>query len=73
MVIKNQQLPTHTVVLRRRTVEARTGLSRSTIYLRMAQGTFPKSIPLGPRAIGWLESEVEAWLQAQVASVRNDG
>ena len=73
MVIKYQQLPTHTVVLRRRTVEARTGLSRSTIYLRMAQGTFPKSIPLGPRAIGWLESEVEAWLQAQVASVRNDG
>ena len=70
MVIKNQQLPTHTVVLRRRTVEARTGLSRSTIYLRMAQGSFPKSIPLGPRAIGWLEAEVEAWLQAQVASAR---
>lgn len=72
MVIKNQQVPTPTVVLRRRTVEARTGLSRSTIYLRMAQGTFPKSIPLGPRAIGWLEVEVEAWLQAQVASVRTD-
>lgn len=72
MVIKNLQVPIHTVVLRRRTVEARTGLSRSTIYLRMAQGTFPKSIPLGPRAIGWLEAEVEAWLQAQVASVRND-
>ena len=70
MVSKNQQLPTHMVILRRRTVEDRTGLSRSTIYLRMAQGTFPKSIPLGPRAIGWLESEVEAWLQAQVASVR---
>ena len=72
MVIKNQQVPTPTVVLRRRAVEARTGLSRSTIYLRMAQGTFPKSIPLGPRTIGWLEAEVEAWLQAQVASVRND-
>lgn len=72
MVIKNLQVPIHTVVLRRRTVEARTGLSRSTIYLRMAQGTFPKSIPLGPRAIGWLEAEIEAWLQAQVASVRND-
>ena len=70
MVIKSQQHPTHTVILRRRVVEARTGLSRSTIYLRMTQGTFPKSIPLGPRAIGWLESEVEAWLQAQVASVR---
>lgn len=70
MVIKNQQVPTHTVILRRRTVEARTGLSRSTIYLRMAQDTFPKSIPLGPRAVGWLENEVEAWLQGQVAQVR---
>ena len=71
MVTKNQQAPTYTVVLRRRTVEARTGLSRSTIYLRMAQGTFPKSVPLGVRAVGWLEDEIEAWLQAQVASVRN--
>lgn len=70
MVNNNQQHPTQTVVLRRPAVQARTGLSRSTIYLRMAQGTFPKSVPLGPRAIGWLEHEVEAWLQAQVASVR---
>ncbi len=67
MVIKNQQLPTHTVVLRRRTVEARTGLSRSTIYLRMAQGTFPKSIPLGPRAIGWSEEEVSSWIAERIA------
>jgi len=72
MVNKNQQVPIPTVILRRRTVEARTGLSRSTIYLRMSQGSFPKSIPLGPRAIGWLEAEIEAWLQAQVASVRAD-
>ena len=72
MVNKNQQVPIPTVILRRRTVEARTGLSRSTIYLRMSQGNFPKSIPLGPRAIGWLEAEIEAWLQAQVASVRAD-
>ena len=61
----------HTI-LRLPEVKRSTGLSRSTIYLRMAQGTFPKSVPLGPRAIGWLESEIEAWLQAQVASVRND-
>ena len=70
MVIKSQQVPTPTVILRRKEVQARTGLSRSTIYLRMAQGTFPKMIPLGPRAVGWVESEVEAWLQAQVAMAR---
>ena len=58
MVIKSQQVPGPTVILRRKEVQARTGLSRSTIYLRVSQGSFPKSVPLGPRAVGWLESEV---------------
>ena len=70
MAEKNPQHPTPTIILRRQAGQARTGLSRSTIYLRVAQGTFPRPIPLGPRAVGWLEGEVEAWLQAQVASVR---
>jgi prophage regulatory protein len=41
-------------------------LSRSTIYLRVAQGTFPKAVSLGARAVGWLESEVDEWLNARV-------
>lgn len=49
-------------ILRRKQVESRTGLSRSTIYLRMQNGTFPKPIRLGPRAVGWVESEIENWL-----------
>ena len=73
MAEKNPQLPTPTIILRRKDVQVRTGLSRSTIYLRVAQGTFPRPIPLGLRAVGWLEGEVEAWLQAQVASVRRSG
>lgn len=73
MAENNPQRLTPTVILRRQSVQARTGLSRSTIYLRIAQGTFPRSIPLGPRAVGWLENEIEAWLQAQVASVRRTG
>ena len=56
-----------TAILRRRTVEARTGLSRSTIYLRIAQGTFPKSIALGPRTIGWSEEEVSSWIAERIA------
>jgi prophage regulatory protein len=51
-------------ILRRKQVEARTGLSRSTIYLRIQEGTFPKPISLGARAVGWLEHEIEAWLVA---------
>jgi prophage regulatory protein len=58
-------------ILRRKQVELRTGLSRSTIYQRIANGTFPKPISLGGlRAVGWLESEVEGWLVSQVEQSR---
>ncbi len=51
-------------ILRRKQVEARTGLSRSTIYLRIQEGTFPRPINLGARAVGWVENEIEAWLES---------
>lgn len=44
-----------------------TGLSRSTIYLRMAKGSFPLSISLGERAVGWLHTDIAHWLDARVA------
>lgn len=50
-----------------------TGLSRSTIYLRMSKGDFPKSISLGDRAVGWLQEEVNQWLEERVAVSRNTG
>jgi len=53
-------------ILRRTDVEARTGLSRSTIYLRLSQGTFPKPVNLGGRAVGWVASEVDAWLADRI-------
>lgn len=53
-------------VLRLPSVIARTGLSRSSIYLRISEGQFPAPIPLGPRAVGWLDSDIEAWLAARV-------
>ena len=49
-------------ILRRGRVQERTGLSRSTIYDRIKDGTFPKPIQLGPRSVGWVESEIEDWL-----------
>ena len=58
-------------ILRRKQVESRTGLSRSTIYARIAEGSFPRPIDLGGgRAVGWLESEIDAWLQALIESSR---
>jgi prophage regulatory protein len=59
-------------ILRRKQVEKRTGLSRSTIYLRIQEGSFPRPINLGERAVGWLENEIEAWLVARI-EIRNNG
>ena len=58
-------------MLRLPTVKSRTGLSRSSIYLRISEGTFPKQILLGKRTIGWVESEIEAWLSNQIEQSRN--
>ena len=42
-------------------------MSRSTLYKAMREGRFPNSVPLGPRAVGWLEQEVSGWIEARVA------
>ena len=61
---------THSI-LRLPAVKASTGLSRSTIYLRIAQGVFPRPVSLGARAVGWPASEVAA-LNAARISGRSD-
>ena len=60
---------THTI-LRLPNVKASTGLSRSTIYLRISQGTFPKPVKLGGRAVGWVQTEIQEWLQRQIEASR---
>lgn len=62
---------THSI-LRLPDVKSRTGLSRSTIYLRISEGSFPVPISLGGRAVGWLEDEIQAWLQGQVEARANN-
>ena len=61
----------HTI-LRLADVKRTTGLSRSTIYLRIGQGNFPKPVSLGGRAVGWLEAEIQEWLQPRVDASRQD-
>jgi len=56
-------------IIRLPEVKNKTGLSRSSIYLRMSNGKFPLSISLGgSRAIGWLESDIEQWLEDCIAA-----
>jgi len=57
-------------ILRRKQVEARTGLSRSTIYAFISEGMFPKPINLGNRAVGWIEAEIDAWLKSCIETSR---
>lgn len=59
-----------TSILRLPAVKARTGLSRSTIYLRVSDGKFPKPVSLGGRAVGWIESEVQQWLEQRIEASR---
>lgn len=54
-------------ILRLDDVLRATGLSEPTIYRFMDAGTFPRPIPLGERAKGWLSREVAAWQRARVA------
>lgn len=54
-------------ILRRRGVEALTGLSRSTIYAMMSKGEFPRPIAIGSRAVGWAEDDISAWLEGRRA------
>ena len=45
----------------------RTGLCRSTIYNRIADGKFPAPVPLGGRAVGWVEKDVNTWVKSRIA------
>ncbi|HXZ33351.1 MAG TPA: AlpA family transcriptional regulator [Terriglobales bacterium] len=58
-------------ILRLPTVKARTGLSRSSIYLQVANGSFPRPISLGARAVGWIESEIEGWIACKIRESRS--
>ena len=53
-------------------VMRRTGLGRSTIYKKIADGEFPRQIKLGDRAVGWLDDEIDAYNQARIDESRSD-
>ena len=59
-------------LLRLPAIKACTGLSRSTLYLRIADGTFPKPVSLGARAVGWPSDDVQALLAARIAGWSNN-
>ena len=54
-------------VLRIFEVSDRTGLPRSSIYAKIQTGDFPRPIKLGARSVGWLEADINSWLDEKVS------
>lgn len=57
-------------LLRRKETLARTGLSNSSMYERIAKSTFPAPVKIGPRAVGWVESEIDDWIAERIRESR---
>lgn len=61
-------LRSKTRVLRLEEVCSIVGLARPTIYWQMRRGIFPQRIQLGPRSVGWLEADIQKWLDERVSA-----
>lgn len=59
-------MPAPDRIIRLKTVLARTGLSRSTIYRKMAEGTFPAQFKISTNGTGWKESDINQWVENPV-------
>jgi prophage regulatory protein len=60
-------------IIRLKTVLERTGLSRSTLYRKIQQGTFPKQIRISERCAGWRQSAVSEWLRNPIFYNSDEG
>jgi prophage regulatory protein len=69
----HQKIHHDLAILRLPQVAQRTGLSRSTLYQYIKDGEFPRPVPLGLRAVGWLESEIIDWIASRVKLARDGG
>lgn len=58
-------------LIRLEDVKALTGLSRSSIYKFIAEGTFPAQIKLGERIAAWILSEIQEWIDNRIAESRS--
>jgi prophage regulatory protein len=73
----NKEFPSQTSgpvpVLRLPAVKSRVGLGRSSIYSALARGEFPAPVKLGERAVGWIESDIDAWISTRINATRGRG
>lgn len=67
MAIKTNHTPPVRRFIKLREVKTYTSLSASEIYRRIAAGTFPAQVTLGPKSVAWVESEIVDWCDALAA------
>lgn len=60
-------------LLRLAQVKEQVPIPTSAIYAAIADGTFPKQIKIGARTVAWLESDIQAWIDARIAESKEDG
>ena len=70
MAFKPSPSPSRPSISRLKATTARTGLSRAVLYKLKAKGEFPPSIQLSDRSIGWLDSDIDEWINARKAASR---
>ena len=58
-------------ILKLKEVLNRTGLGKTSLYALIKNSDFPKQIPLGSRAVGWLENEVDRWILNRIEARNN--
>lgn len=68
MTLSKEQQTENNRFIRRKEVQAKTGLGASSIYAMMKQGKFPKAITLSERRVAWIESDVDQWISERIAS-----
>lgn len=66
-----QNIENELVILRHRQVDQHTCLARSTLYQYIKGGRFAKPVPLDPRVVGWLETDIRAWIFTLVQMARD--
>jgi len=58
----------HEALLRRKVVQELTGLSRSGLYASVKNGTFPRPVKIGLRAVAWRSDDIANWISGRISS-----
>ena len=68
MTLSKSQQTENQRLIRRKEVQAKTGLGASSIYAMMKSGEFPQCLNLSERRVAWIESDIDLWISERIKS-----